>query len=89
MALKRLPDGRFRRESYLESLLRQCDAGVTVYPKTGRHYGRSHEIHRLRLYRGSDLAVDLRFVGVRVRPLRGYGRLRFARAHVALPARKA
>ena len=61
---------------------------MTTFRRVGRHYRRSNEVHQLRLYRSADMAAMLRDVGFRVRVLRGYGTLRFARGHAGLLARK-
>ena len=61
---------------------------LTTFRRVGRHYRRSNEVHRLRLYRPAELAAMLRNAGFRVRMLRGYGSLRFARGHAGLLARK-
>ncbi len=49
---------------------------------------RSREVHRLRLYRGTEIADELRRVGFRVRLRRSLGSLRLGPAHVALIARR-
>ena len=61
---------------------------MTTFRKIGRHYRRAEETHVQQLYRGSQLARDLQEVGFRVRVVRGYGELRFLKAHVGLIARK-
>lgn len=61
---------------------------ITGFRKLSTLYRRSQETHRLRLYRRSDLAAELRRVGFNVRILNGYGRFRFPRAHVGFLARK-
>ncbi len=61
---------------------------MTTFRRVGRFYRRGHEMHRLRLYRGQDLAADLRRVGFRVRVTRAYGDYSLPRATVALIARK-
>lgn len=61
---------------------------VTSFRKVGRHYRRSEEIHRLRLYKASELARELRRVGFRVRMVRGYGELRFKPGCSGFVARK-
>jgi SAM-dependent methyltransferase len=61
---------------------------ITTFRKIGRHYRRGQEVHELQLYRGSQLAEQLRRVGFRVRLVRGYGELRFGKGHVGLVARK-
>jgi hypothetical protein len=61
---------------------------MTTFRKVGRHYRRAEETHVQQLYRGSQLAGDLRGAGFRVRTIRGYGDLRFVKAHVGLIARR-
>jgi SAM-dependent methyltransferase len=61
---------------------------ITSFRKVGESYRRDDERHRLRLFEGSAIAKDLRSVGFRVRIVRGYGPLRFRKAHVGLLARK-
>jgi SAM-dependent methyltransferase len=61
---------------------------ITSFRKVGELYRRDHEVHRLRLYRGSDLAGQLRGSGFRVRMLRRYGPLRFAPGHVGFLAHR-
>ena len=60
----------------------------TTFRKVGRQYRRAEETHVQQLYRGSQLANDLREIGFRIRTVRGYGHLRFLKAHVGLIARK-
>ena len=61
---------------------------ITTFRRLGRSYRRAEETHVQQLYRGSQLAGDLRKIGFRVRQVRGYGALRFAKAHAGLIARK-
>ena len=61
---------------------------IITFRKVGRHYRRAEETHIQQLYRASQLAGDLRNIGFRVRTVRGYGDLRFAKAHTGLIARK-
>jgi SAM-dependent methyltransferase len=46
---------------------------ITTFRKTGRRYRRSHEVHRLRLYRPSQVVAALRQAGFAVRRLPPYG----------------
>ncbi|HVP50908.1 MAG TPA: class I SAM-dependent methyltransferase [Terriglobales bacterium] len=48
---------------------------MTTFRKVGKLYRRSQEIHRLRLYRGSDVAGELRAAGFTVRVLHAYGHM--------------
>jgi SAM-dependent methyltransferase len=46
---------------------------MTTFRKKGKLYRRDHEVHRLRLYRPSDVSQALRKIGFRVRYLNRYG----------------
>ena len=61
---------------------------ITSFRKVGRLYRRDREVHRLRLYRASEMARELREVGFRVRVVRGYGAYRFPKSYVGFVARK-
>ena len=61
---------------------------ITSYRRVGRLYRRSEELHRLHLLPRNELLTLLSQVGFEVRTLSGYGRLRFAPAHVEFLARK-
>jgi SAM-dependent methyltransferase len=61
---------------------------ITFFRQVGKLYRRSQETHRLQLYRGADLAKELRSAGFRVRPLRGYGKYRFPAGLTGILARK-
>jgi len=61
---------------------------ITSFRKAGKLYRRREEVHRLRLYKGTELARELRAAGFKVRIVRGYGKLRFGDAHVGFVARK-
>lgn len=61
---------------------------ITTFRKVGRLYRRAEETHVQQLYRASQLASDLRKIGFLVRTIRGYGDLRFSRAHAGMIARK-
>jgi hypothetical protein len=61
---------------------------ITSFRKVKDLYKRADEVHRLRLYKSTDIAVKLRQVGFRVRTMRSYGRYRLPRARAALVARK-
>lgn len=61
---------------------------IVTYRRHGKGCRRREETHRLRLYRGRDIATLLRAVGFRVRIVRGYGAYRLPRAWVGLIARK-
>jgi SAM-dependent methyltransferase len=61
---------------------------ITSFRKVGKLYRRAIEVHRLRLFERSELAEVLRGAGFRVRPLGGYGTLRFRAGHFGFLARK-
>jgi SAM-dependent methyltransferase len=92
IARGRVPDAEFRVASLFEkeedrergTLTRR----ITSFRKVGEHYRRADEVHRLRLYKPTDVAEELRQVGFRVQTRRSYGRYRLPRAHAAFLARK-
>ena len=61
---------------------------ITSFRKVGVAYRRDHEVHRQRLYPPAEAAALLRGAGFRVRLLRGYGKLRFARGLAGFLARR-
>lgn len=61
---------------------------ITSFRKVGKLYRRREDVHRLRLYKSAELAGELRGAGFKVRIVRGYGKLRFRRAHVGFVAGK-
>ncbi len=61
---------------------------MTIFRKAGKLYRRNEETHRLQLYKGSEIAAILRRIGFHVRLIRGYGKLRFRKAHAGFIARK-
>jgi len=61
---------------------------ITTFRRIGKLYRRDSEIHRLQLYKGSELAKDLRRAGFRVTRLRGYGQMRFPGSHAGFLALK-
>lgn len=61
---------------------------MTIFRQVGKQYRRSAEVHCVRLYRGSELAHELRRIGFKVRLLRGYGELRFRKGVVGIWASK-
>lgn len=61
---------------------------IMTFRKVGRQYRRTEETHVQQLYDASQLAGDLREIGFRVRIVKGYGDLRFLKAHAGLIARK-
>ncbi len=52
---------------------------IVAFRKVGEAYRRSEETHILRLYSASEIALDLKRCGFRVRVVRGYGGFRFPR----------
>lgn len=61
---------------------------MTIFRQVGNLYRRSEEIHTVKLYKGADIAKQLRQVGFRVRIIRGYGEFRFRKALVGFIATK-
>jgi SAM-dependent methyltransferase len=61
---------------------------ITLFRKAGESYRRDREVHRLRLYKRSDVAKELRGVGFRVRTLRAYGNQPMIKGCVGFIARK-
>jgi len=61
---------------------------MTAFRQVGKLYRRSEETHRLRLYRSSDIAADLRRAGFTVRLLRAYGRMPLPSGNAAFVATK-
>lgn len=61
---------------------------ITTFRRVGNGYRRAHEVHRLRLYRPSDLLAELRRAGFRARTSRGYGKFAFPPAVTGFQARK-
>ena len=62
---------------------------IVSFRKQGDLYRRDEEVHRLQLYKGSDVAQALREAGFRVRSLRSYGEQKMIGGCVAFHARKA
>jgi SAM-dependent methyltransferase len=73
-----------REDRRRKTLTRQ----IAIFRRMGKLYRRSEEIHRLRLYSGSELLAELSLAGFEARLLGGYGRFRFPPAHVGFLARK-
>jgi len=61
---------------------------ITSFRKVGEFYKRDEEVHRLHLYRRSDIAKELRDAGFRVRILKSYGEQEMIPGCVAFLARK-
>jgi hypothetical protein len=62
---------------------------MTTFRRIGKLYRRDEEIHRCQLYKGRELAGELRRLGFTVRRLRGYGTFRLYKNRVGFVARKA
>jgi SAM-dependent methyltransferase len=61
---------------------------IVSFRKVGEHYRRIDEVHRVRLYDPSELAVELERAGFRVQTMRAYGDLPLEAGHTAFAARK-
>jgi SAM-dependent methyltransferase len=61
---------------------------ITSFRRVGKHYRRSDETHRLRLYKAVTVARELRQTGFRARVRRSYGAYPLPKAHAAFIARK-
>lgn len=61
---------------------------ITSFRKVGEFYKRDEEVHRLQLYRRSDIAKELRETGFRVRTLKSYGEQKMIPGCVGFLARK-
>lgn len=59
---------------------------ITTFRRVGKLYRRDYEVHRLRLYDRAKLVAQLRAIGFRVRPVSGYGEMRFPPGYVGLLA---
>jgi SAM-dependent methyltransferase len=62
---------------------------ITSFRKVGELYRRDAEVHRQRVCDRAELAAQLRGLGFRVRPLAGYGEMRFPPWQIGFLARKA
>jgi SAM-dependent methyltransferase len=74
----------FAAEASRDLLIRR----MTTFRQVGQLYRRSQETHRLRLYRSSEIAAELRGAGFAVRVLRAYGRMPLPSGNAALVATK-
>lgn len=74
----------FAAEASRDLLIRR----MTTFRQVGELYRRSEETHRLRLYRSSDIAAELRAAGFSVRVLRAYGRMSLPSGNAAFVATK-
>jgi hypothetical protein len=61
---------------------------MTIFRKVGNLYRGREEAHNVRLYRGSEIARELRRVGFRVKIIHGYGEYTLKKAQVGFIATK-
>ena len=61
---------------------------ITSFRKTGAHYRRTEEIHRLRMYQDVEIEAALQRAGFAVEPLKAFGGLRFRSWHGGVLARR-
>jgi len=61
---------------------------IITFRKVGEYYRRDDEIHRVQLYRATQIATDLRQIGFRVQTTRNYGSYYLPKGNVAFIARK-
>ncbi|EKV01690.1 methyltransferase family protein [Leptolyngbya sp. PCC 7375] len=61
---------------------------IITLRKVDEHYRRDDEVHRLQLYRSTDIAHKLRRIGFKVQTMRSYGRYQLPKAHAAFIAFK-
>jgi SAM-dependent methyltransferase len=61
---------------------------IVSFRKVGEHYRRDEEVHRVRLYRASELSTELEHAGFRVQTMSSYGVLPLSEGHTAFVARK-
>ncbi|HAG81458.1 MAG TPA: class I SAM-dependent methyltransferase [Cyanobacteria bacterium UBA12227] len=61
---------------------------IITFRKIGDYYRRDEELHRQRLYKAKDIAIELRQIGFRVQVMRRYGEYNLPKARAAFIARK-
>ena len=61
---------------------------IVTFRKVGRSFRRREETHRVRLYRGPEVAAKLRDAGFRARTVRSYGDFRLLQRRLGFVARK-
>lgn len=61
---------------------------IISFRKVGEYFRRNEEIHRLRLYKATDIAEHLHQVGFQVQTTSNYGDYQLPKAHVAFIALK-
>ncbi len=71
-----------------DSATQRLTRRITSFRKVRELYRRDEEVHRLQLYRGSDIAKELREAGFRVRTLKSYDEQEMIPGCVAFLARK-
>jgi SAM-dependent methyltransferase len=69
-------------ESVEDRASRMLERRITSFRKLGRHFRRSEEVHRLRLFRRDELQAMLRTAGFRVRTVKGWGATKLPRGYV-------
>ncbi len=82
------PDWAVLMEVEEDTRTNRVRRGITLFRKIGELYRRDQEVHRLQLYKRSDVAKELRRVGFRVRTLRAYGDQAMIKGCVGFIARK-
>lgn len=75
-------------EKYEDPDLKTLTRRIVTFRKTGEHYRRADETHRVRLYAATDIAAALRQEEFEARQLPGYGSHRLPEAHPVFVARK-
>ncbi len=61
---------------------------LTTFRRSGKTYRRETEVHRLRLYRASEIVAELRRIGFKARVVRAFGDLKLAGSHAGFVARR-
>ena len=82
------PDWAVLMEVDEDTRTNRLTRGITLFRKIGALYRRDQEVHRLQLYKRSDVAKELRRVGFRVRTLHAYGDQAMIKGCVGFIARK-
>lgn len=67
---------------------RELTRTMTTFRRVGKLYRRDREVHRLKLYKASEVAARLRRAGFRVRTLRHYGEMPLPQGMVGFVASK-
>ena len=82
------PDWAVLMEVDEDTRTNRLTRGITLFRKIGELYRRDQEVHRLQLYKRSDVSKELRRVGFRVRTLHAYGDQAMIKGCVGFIARK-